>query len=167
MKRKSVDIFRKEDAILICFLSFLLLVLVVHATTIHSVNPGANKEITEFSTCKKITNSGSHGIFVPTGSNSEWQAFYDNPPAGISIGNCYVPPAPKCGKWDGNSACRCGSGKVCNYQTLGSMDKDTCSEQCKATYAECCEYSNGVCYKNWGKTPHIVGGFGGWLAAMC
>lgn len=57
---------------------------------------GQTQDITAFSVCRRVTlNSvpapatGVDSICVPTNiTAAEWQSFYDNPPAGVTIGSC-------------------------------------------------------------------------------
>lgn len=70
------------------FLTFSILYLT--GASSYQVNSGANQNITEFSTCKKVTNNHASGkaVFVPTATNTEWTQFYTNPPTGVTIDNC-------------------------------------------------------------------------------
>jgi hypothetical protein len=63
---------------------------VSHATDSYTVNSGAAVDIDEFSTCKTITNNHASGnsIMVPTKTDTEWQSFYNNKPAGVTEGAC-------------------------------------------------------------------------------
>lgn len=44
--------------------------------------------------CKKVTNNSGTGLseYIPMASTAEWQSFYTNPPAGVTIAAC----APAC-----------------------------------------------------------------------
>jgi len=61
-----------------------------------SLSIGQSQDITAFSICKKVTlnsvptpSTGVTGICVPTNTTAaEWQSFYDNPPAGVTIAAC-------------------------------------------------------------------------------
>jgi hypothetical protein len=54
------------------------------------VNTGANKDITFFSTCAKVTNGHASGkaIMVPGASSGEWSDFRTKAPSGVTIGSC-------------------------------------------------------------------------------
>lgn len=59
-----------------------------NAVNSYSVASGASTDITEFSTCKKVTNAGPLSIFIPTKISAEWTSFYTHPPSQITIGTC-------------------------------------------------------------------------------
>lgn len=58
--------------------------------TSYQVNYGSNQDIDEWGTCKNVANSHASGaaLFVPTNTSTEWSTFYNNAPAGVTIGNC-------------------------------------------------------------------------------
>ena len=60
------------------------------------VASGANKDITAFTVCSKITNSHASGkaLFVPVNSSGEWSTFRSNLPSGVTSGACGGAPAP-------------------------------------------------------------------------
>jgi hypothetical protein len=51
------------------------------AASSYQVTSGANTDITEYTTCKTVTNNhpSAKTIFVPTNSSPEWAAFYNSP----------------------------------------------------------------------------------------
>lgn len=51
---------------------------------------GANKDITAFSTCAKISNSHASGkaLLIPINSSSEWSTFRTKLPSGVTSGAC-------------------------------------------------------------------------------
>jgi len=75
----------------ILILSFL--VFIAEASDSSTVNFTTNQSITAFSICKKVTNGSGTGlnVYVPTQSSAEWASFYNNPPAGVTIGSCATP----------------------------------------------------------------------------
>lgn len=81
----------------------------------HTIATGATTDITEWSTCKRVTNghASSLSIFVPTKTSAEWTSFFTYPPAGVTIATC--PPA--CG---GTSV-----GGYCWYFGAGGESCDT------------------------------------------
>lgn len=74
--------------LLICAFAAVLLT----AATGYQVNNGATSTITEWSTCKKVTNNSATGkaIFVPTNTSTEWAAFYNASTPGVTIQACVV-----------------------------------------------------------------------------
>ena len=54
--------------------------------------------------CHKVTNTSSNSYFIPTRTTTEWNAFANNSPSGVTIGSC-------CVSYQGNS---CG-GSSCIY----------------------------------------------------
>lgn len=56
------------------------------AGTIVARNSGS--EISEWCTCRTITNSGGSDVLVPTRTENEYRQFLLNPPSGVSFGSC-------------------------------------------------------------------------------
>lgn len=68
--------------------SVLLFAMSSMAADGYLVTAGSSMMITEHSTCRSVTNSGSKTRFVPTKSSAEWTSFISNPPAAVSVGAC-------------------------------------------------------------------------------
>lgn len=67
----------------------ILLIVLVSAAQYYSVsNNSVPVTIDEHSVCKKVTNSGSADLFVPTNTAGEWSAFRSNLPSGVSLSEC-------------------------------------------------------------------------------
>lgn len=62
------------------------------AASSYQINYGANQDITEWSTCKNVSNSSPTGkaLFVPTNTSTEWAAFYNASIPGVTIQACIV-----------------------------------------------------------------------------
>lgn len=101
---------------LLCIWTFGIL----HAATGYQVSSGGSQEITEWSTCKKVTNghASGKGLFVPTNSGTEWTTFYSNPPPGVAVAAC----APACG---GKSV-----GGYCWYVGTAGNPGQSCTAVC-------------------------------------
>lgn len=67
-----------------------LFAVVIDASDNYTVNYGTNQSITAHTECRKVTNASATGasVYVPTQTDAEWQSFYTNPPAGVTIGSC-------------------------------------------------------------------------------
>lgn len=79
------------------WLSVLILIaapVIAWAADSYQVNSGATVDITEHSTCRKVTNGHASGspLFVPTKTSTEWSSFYGSTIPGITIATC----APAC-----------------------------------------------------------------------
>lgn len=74
----------------------LLAALPLTAADHYQLAPSSNQNITEWSTCKKVTNNHASGqaIFIPTNTSAEWAQFYNNPPPGVSIAACGCTVSP-------------------------------------------------------------------------
>lgn len=70
------------------FVLILLIVLVSAAAYHIAPKNSVTVTINEHSVCKKVTNSGSYDLFVPTNTAGEWSSFRSNYPAGVSLGSC-------------------------------------------------------------------------------
>lgn len=58
------------------------------AAEYYNIPAGSSIAITEHSICKKITNGGTKGLFVPAKTVTEWQTFYSNLPSGVTSSAC-------------------------------------------------------------------------------
>lgn len=55
----------------------------------YSVNAGqSNVQINEHGVCKKVSNTGTKGVFVPTNTAAEWNGFLSHLPSGVAVSNC-------------------------------------------------------------------------------
>lgn len=63
---------------------------ILDASDNYTVNSGANQNITAHSECRKVTNNSATNasVYVPTQTATEWESFYTNPPAGVTIASC-------------------------------------------------------------------------------
>jgi hypothetical protein len=63
---------------------------ILDASDNYTVNSGANQNITAHAECRKVTNNSATNatVYVPTQTAAEWQSFYTNPPAGVTVGSC-------------------------------------------------------------------------------
>lgn len=62
--------------------------LVVYAASYYSVTAGGSLNITEFTTCRTVTNSNTSALFVPTNSSAEWTAFKSSTPPSVTLLCC-------------------------------------------------------------------------------
>ena len=68
------------------FILFLLLSFTASAADFHTVANGADKDITEHSVTRNVSNDSCGAtIFVPTKTAAEWTAFRNNPPACVTV----------------------------------------------------------------------------------
>ena len=75
---------------------FLLLAIVASplwATDSYTLSNSSTQNITEWSTCKRVTNNHASGLslFIPTKTNAEWTSFYTSPPPGVTVASCVTP----------------------------------------------------------------------------
>ena len=118
--------------------------------------------------CHKVTNTSSNSYFIPTKTTTEWNAFANNPPSGVTIGSCCTPglcklcPGPtmpaddfSCGiiDCDGlNYYYTSGSASVtgtnyCIYRNYADITSNRCEGlgNCKdANTSDCINYSNST-----------------------
>ena len=61
-----------------------------YAASSYRLTNSISQDVTEFSTCKHVTNSHGSGqdIFIPTNTSAEWAQFYDHPPSGVTVSAC-------------------------------------------------------------------------------
>ncbi|OFZ20337.1 MAG: hypothetical protein A2X94_01105 [Bdellovibrionales bacterium GWB1_55_8] len=76
----------------------LFLILIMSSVSVsanaaqsHQITSGQQLEINEHAICKKVTNNNPLSIFVPTNSQTEWQAFLTNA-SNVSILDCAATP---------------------------------------------------------------------------
>lgn len=63
--------------------------LPAHAANSYRLNASAsNFQVKEFSMCRVLANSSSSDYFVPTRTSTEWSAFLDHLPPGVTANNC-------------------------------------------------------------------------------
>jgi len=64
--------------------------LLLTGATSYQVNNGSNQDIDEWGTCKNVDNNHASGsaLFVPTATSTEWSAFYNNSPPGVTVSDC-------------------------------------------------------------------------------
>jgi hypothetical protein len=62
------------------------------AASSYQVAYGATVTVNEWSVCYQVTNNHASGlaIFVPTNTSTEWAAFYNHLPAGVTTGSCEI-----------------------------------------------------------------------------
>jgi hypothetical protein len=72
---------------------FTIAVAIDTLSTGFKVDSLAEASIDAHGTCKKVTNSGTNAIFVPTRTAAEWASFLANLPAGTSVADCAPPCA--------------------------------------------------------------------------
>ncbi len=66
----------------------LLLSLLVYAASYYTVPATTAINITEFTTCRTVTNNNINAIFVPTNTTGEWTAFKSSNPTSVGITCC-------------------------------------------------------------------------------
>jgi len=92
-----LHLFTKISLFIIIAFSFFVFWNVDRTLAINNCNDGwqinvsQTKQIDCRGVCKKVTNSCSKGIFVPTKTSNEWADFRSNRPACISLSSCVVP----------------------------------------------------------------------------
>lgn len=105
--------------------------------------------------CKGILNNNTDQVCAPTAVTAEWQSFYNNPPANVTITTCCIPP------WGGalatgssvtaysSSSVACGTSctsesRTCTSGTLsGSYTNQTCSSTCAGyCYSTYCYFAD-------------------------
>lgn len=93
-------------------LVFVVALGFVDASDSYTVEHGANLEITAHTECREVTNDSETeaSVYIPTETAAEWESFYGNPPAGISLSSCVTP-----GSQTFNSS---GTFTVPNYNSL-------------------------------------------------
>lgn len=71
-------------------LAVLPLAFLLSAATHYQVNHGTDQNIDEHGECRNVANAHASGwaIFVPTNTSTEWQAFRDNAPTGVTVTAC-------------------------------------------------------------------------------
>jgi hypothetical protein len=70
------------------FISIICAALLCGTANAASINHGATNEVNAHSVCRNVSNNSGGNLFIPTNSAAEWQSFYNNPPAGVSLGGC-------------------------------------------------------------------------------
>lgn len=120
------------------------------------VATGTSQTINVFSDCKHVTNnSGTTVCAVSHANAAQWQSFYNNPPAGVTIGSCAVACSLPWGgsishgqsttAWNTSASCGgCSSEtRSCNNGTLsGSFTNQSCNNN------SCCnEHMGSPCTK--------------------
>ena len=63
---------------------------VISAATSYRVNSGQTVTVNEHSTCQQVINSSGVDYFIPTNSATEWEAFRNNSPSGVSLSACFT-----------------------------------------------------------------------------
>lgn len=82
----------------LALLALVLEVLMTSATSAQTnactmVANGASQDINVFSDCKKVTNNaGATVCAISNVTAAQWQSFYNNPPAGVTVSACGAPP---------------------------------------------------------------------------
>jgi len=106
--------------ILILFSILFFCSYIVEAAEYYKVNVGTTVTINEHGVCKKVTNSGSSHIFVPTKTTTEWSEFRIHHPSNVYLGECCT------------NDCSYSGQKICcsnwGYKTCGNYDGDSCLE---------------------------------------
>ncbi|MBI1274136.1 MAG: hypothetical protein GC131_08670 [Alphaproteobacteria bacterium] len=119
------------------------------------VTTGTSQDITAFTTCKRVTNSsGTTVCAVSNVDSAQWASFYNNPPSGVTIGECsctlpwggtinngqgvtaYQASSVACGASCVSQTRTCTSGVLSGTYTNASCSVATCAGWC----------SSGVCY---------------------
>lgn len=72
---------------------FVATLVYVDASDNYTVNHGTNQSITAHTVCQRVTNNSATeaSVYVPTETDPEWESFYSNPPAGVTISSCVTP----------------------------------------------------------------------------
>lgn len=124
---------RRVARALLCALAAVALT----GATSYQVNYGANQNITEWSTCKKVTNNSVTGkaIFVPTKTNTEWSSFYANPSSGVTAATCQCSVASGTNWTVGSSTCTVPSTLTINDGSTATATDSTAPTTGAATYA--------------------------------
>lgn len=83
---------KKLSTALVSVVILSFFAVVIDASDNYTVDHGANLNITAHTVCNKVTNNSatSASIYVPTQTDPEWESFYTNPPAGVTIGSCSI-----------------------------------------------------------------------------
>lgn len=103
----------------------------LRAATTYRITAGSSPQVTEHSTCKKVTNSTGNDVFIPTRTVAEWNSFINNPPSGVTVASC------TCNlPWGGTI----GEGQSV---TAYSSSYIACNQSC-SSYAQTRTCSNGV-----------------------
>lgn len=70
-----------------------LFAIVIDASDNYTVSSGATLAVTAHANCRNVTNNSATGasVYVPTQTSAEWQSFYTNPPAGVTLSSCVTP----------------------------------------------------------------------------
>jgi len=88
--------------------------------------------------CKKIANNSGSGIFVPTKTDAEWNAFVAHKPSNITISECCTDSCAVAGATQCIAAVK---------QTCGNYDADPCLEW--GNTGVCCTSHDHIdCYNN-------------------
>lgn len=130
----GVLLLRMKNVMILLFVFSLSFIHVAKANTSYSVLAGQTITIDEHGICKKITNSGSRNIFVPTKSISEWSSFLSNSPTGINLSNCSI----SCGSFQSNKYC-----SSTNAIETVLMSATQCLSRCEELDAACCALTVG------------------------
>ena len=106
-------------------LAVLPLAFLLPAAASYQVNSGTSQVIDEHGVCRQVTNNHASGrpIFVPTNTSTEWTAFRDNVPAGVTAAACNIP----CNlPWGGTLA---DGGSATAYATTSGCGTGGCASQ--------------------------------------
>lgn len=102
--------------------------------------PGSTVTVDEHSDCQKVINNSGSSYFIPTKTNSEWQAFQNNLPTNVSLDSCCVSHA--------NSSCV--GGDVYWFDSCGNQEeeKENCGGcGCSGSSCTACCTPHYVCHE--------------------
>ncbi len=86
------SIFRCPGFALLMLVSFLSSFTAAYAATSYTLTYASETTITEFSTCRIVTNNNEFqkSMFIGTKTAAEWQSFYEGPPPGVGAIACTI-----------------------------------------------------------------------------
>lgn len=120
---------------------------IVYAAQSYRLNNGQTQQINEQGACAQIGNGSGKDIFVPTNSSTEWSAFRDHVPSGVTISSCCA----------GNSGSACSATSAANScgQTATNYGTIQCNGSCSvsapavpgnpANYGNACTSAANAC----------------------
>lgn len=137
------------------FLGWLLLAIfsmaVIHAAASYRAGVGQTVTVNEQGTCKKVTNSGSQDIFIPTNTSNEWSLFITNRPSYVLLNDCVINLVYnihtdiQCSSSGGTVVDDGAGNKMCKYTAVSCPSGWTQYNNWSTTINASSSYNNGTC----------------------
>jgi hypothetical protein len=158
---------RYKNILLLSFLGALSMGSMgfVYAAAYYDIAPGWWQQVNEWGVCRRVVNDNALTVFMPTNTNAEWSAYYNNGGPSLTARGCQ-----SCNPLRSTRLIVDGGGGCVQMEKAEIFEVEACATRCDQLGATGCSLimgsGDGGCY-SWSGAGCAYGSHGLWYGALC